>query len=89
MFYRLNEFGPEAGYTVLLPTSASRVWRVRGTVVVPQVALVLVPAPDRCELAEDGPWWVVPPDGAGTLCTPALLASLLARWTALEGDSRA
>lgn len=82
VFYRQGEFGPEAGYTVLLPGSAARIWRVRGTVVASPAALLLVPAPDRREPAADSPWWVVPPDRAGTLCTPALLASLLARTTA-------
>lgn len=62
-----------------------------GTVVLPPAALLLVPAPDRCEAAADTPWWVVPPDGSGTLCTPAFLASLLARRTTsgAEGDAHA
>jgi hypothetical protein len=79
VFYRQGEFGPEGGYTVLLPPSAAGIWRVRGTVVLRQEALVLVPAPDRLEPAEEVPWWVVAPDALGRLCTPALLASLLAR----------
>lgn len=81
VFYRLGEFGPDAGYTVLLPASATRIWRVGGTVVLPPAALLLVPAPNRCEPAADSPWWVVPPDGSGTLCTPEFLALLLARRT--------
>lgn len=91
VFYREQEFGPEAGYTVLLPGSASRMWRVPGTVVFSPAALLLVPAPDRREPTADCPWWVVPPDGTGTLCTPGLLASLLARTTACgpEGGGHA
>jgi hypothetical protein len=86
VFYRLGEFGPDAGYTVLLPASAARIWRVRGTVVLHSAALFLVPAPDRCEPAADAPWWVVPPGRLGTLCTPTLLASLLARTVAVGGE---
>lgn len=89
VFYRLNEFGPDAGYTVLVPASAARIWRVPGTVVLPAAALLLVPAPGRCEAAADTPWWVVPLDGPGTLCTPTLLASLLARRTAAVGGGNA
>lgn len=91
VFYRLNEFGPDAGYTVLLPASAAQVWRVRGTVVLPPDALLPVPAPERYVPAADAPWWVVPLDGPCTLCTPALLASLLARRSAprAQGDAHA
>jgi hypothetical protein len=84
-FYRLNEFGPDAGYTVLLPASAAGNWRVRGTVVLSSTAQLLIPAPDRLEPVGDAPWWVVPPDRPGSLCTPALLASLLARRGAPAG----
>lgn len=79
VFYRAGEFGAEAGYTVLLPASAASIWRVRGTVVVSASAQLLVPAPNRLEPTPAAPWWVVPPDGPGALCAPALLASLLAR----------
>jgi hypothetical protein len=91
VFYRLGEFGPDAGYTVLLPASATRTWRVSGTGVLPPAALLLVPAPDKCEPTADTPWWVVPPDGSGTLCTSAFLASLLARQTTsgAEGNAHA
>lgn len=83
VFYRRGEFGPEAAYTVLLPASAARIWQVPDTVVLPPRALLLVPAPDRSTPnSEDPPWWVVPPDSSGSLCTPALLASLLSRRTA-------
>jgi hypothetical protein len=89
VFYRSNEFGPEAGYTVLLPASAARTWRVRGTVVLPSAALLLVPAPDRCEPVTGAPWWVVPLDVPGTLCSPGLLASLLSGAAGLTGEEAA
>jgi hypothetical protein len=79
VFYREQEFGPEAGYTVLLPASAAGAWRERGTSVLPQAAQLLVPAPDRLEPSVEAPWWVVPLGGPGTLCSPARLASLLGR----------
>lgn len=85
VFYQERQFGPEGGYTVLLPASAAGIWRVRGTVVLPSHALVLVPAPDQCAPVADFPWWVVPLDGPGMLCTPALLASLLARGVVAAG----
>jgi hypothetical protein len=79
VFCRTGVFGREPAYTVLLPASAARVWRVPGTVVHPPRAQLLVPAPGRCEPAGEGPWWVVPFDGPGLLCTPALLAAFLSR----------
>jgi hypothetical protein len=89
VFYRIGEFGPDGGYTVLLPASAMGIWRVRGTVVLPPNAQFLVPAPHRQEPAADSPWWVVTPSGPDGLCTPALLASLLARRTAATGGQGA
>lgn len=91
VFYRLGEFGPDAGYTVFLPASAARVCRVHGTVVLPPAVQFLVPAPDRLEPTTEAPWWMAPFDGLGTLCTPALLASLLARSATVVGreDGRA
>jgi hypothetical protein len=89
VLYRQTEFGPEGGYTVLLPPSAAGIWRVTGTVVLPQKALLPVPAPDRLDPTEEPPWWVVAPDALGRLCTPALLASLLARLVlAPDGEGR-
>lgn len=87
VFYREMEFGPVGGYTVFLPPSAAETWRVRGTVVLPPAALFLVPAPDRCEPATGAHWWVVPLDGPEPMCSPALLASLLARAVVPGGEA--
>lgn len=89
VFYLPAAFGRDGGYTVLLPASAARIWRVRGTVVSPQNALLRVPAPDRCQPTVDTPWWVVPIDGPGALCAPALLVSLLARSDTAAGPGGA
>jgi hypothetical protein len=85
VFHRPVEFGPEGGYTVLLPASAAGIWRVAVTVVLPRAAQFLLPAPDRLEPAGDAPWWGVPPAGPDALCTPALLASFLALRIGAEG----
>lgn len=79
VFYQGDQLGPEGGYTVLLPVSAAGAWRVRGTVVLPSHALVLIPVPGRYTPVTDGPWWVVPPAGPDKLCSPARLALLLDR----------
>ncbi|WP_329028138.1 hypothetical protein [Streptomyces sp. NBC_00690] len=89
VFYREQIFGREAGYTVLLLPSAGEIWRVAGSVVESPRALLLVPAPNRCEPDDHGPWWVLPPGGSGALCTPTLLASLIGvgrERIAREGD---
>lgn len=78
LFCRPAEFGPDAGYTALLPAREHVMWRRPGTVVRSPRALLLVPAPDVWEPVTDGPWWVVPPDEVGTLCTPTRLLALLA-----------
>jgi hypothetical protein len=83
VFYQPRAFGDRAGYVVLLPVSARHTWRVRGTVVLPSRGQLLVPAPDRVEPSGENPWWVVPVDEQGTLCSPELLASLLAPRTPL------
>ncbi|MEE4543690.1 hypothetical protein V2S66_17140 [Streptomyces sp. V4-01] len=77
VFHQERVFGRQAAYTVLLPGSAARRWRVPGTVVHPPAAQLLVPAPDRVQPVTDGPWWVVPFEGPGLLCTPAVLAGFL------------
>ncbi|MBM9506757.1 hypothetical protein [Actinacidiphila acididurans] len=91
VFHRPGEFGPGAGYTVLLPASAARIWWVHGTVVLPPAVRFVIPTPDRLEPTMEAPWWVVPLDGPDRLCTSALLASLLARPTTAVGgeDSHA
>lgn len=71
-----SAFRAEGGYTALLPASVFRVWDVPSAMRHPPRALLLVPAPGRCEPVEDRPWWVVPLEGPGLLCSPTLLASL-------------
>lgn len=78
VFYSADACGLEAGYTVLLTVGAVRMWRMRGTTALDPTVLLLVPAPAR-QTPADGPWWVVPPDGPGALCTRTLLVSLLGR----------
>lgn len=78
LFYEPEGFGREGTYVALVPASAALVWRVPGTVVHTPRALLLVPAPDRCAPGDGRPWWVVPLDGPGTLCSLGLLASLVA-----------
>lgn len=82
VFYRPQALGRGDAYVVLLPASAARTWRAQCTVVHAPRALLLVPSPDRTEPSTREPWWVLPPDGPGTLCTPDLLASLVSRASA-------
>ncbi|MFJ6659650.1 hypothetical protein ACIQNG_25350 [Streptomyces sp. NPDC091377] len=90
VFYREQVVRYESGYTALLPSSVAQNWRVPSTVVHPSRALLLVPAPDRCEPVDGEPWWAVPLDGPGQLCTPRLLALLVAagwsRLTSMGGE---
>ena len=77
LIYQPQQSGPEDEYTALLPASAGRAWRMEGTRVADRRALVLVPAPGQCQRAGAGPWWVLPPDGPGNLCSMVLWASLV------------
>lgn len=77
VFYQKGGFGPEATYTALLPAYVGREWGLTTTVAHPHHALILVPAPDRREPTEDGPWWVVPLRGPEQLCSPDRLAAVV------------
>ncbi|MCY0957761.1 hypothetical protein [Streptomyces sp. H27-H5] len=76
VFYDPGAFRADGAYVVLLPASAATIWNVPSTTLHAPRALLLVPAPDRCEPVGDRPWWVLPLEGPGELCPPALLASL-------------
>ncbi|BBA98382.1 hypothetical protein RVR_4539 [Actinacidiphila reveromycinica] len=77
LFFRPDEFQGRGSYTALVP---ARVARLRvplpGVVTLPQCALLLVPAPNRTEPANGGPWWVTPLNGPGLLCSPERVAAL-------------
>lgn len=77
LFYSPAGFGPDGAYTALLPPGVGDEWGLPGTVAHPQQALLLVPSPDRCEPAEDGPWWVVGADAPIMVCLPDRLAALV------------
>ncbi|KPI33246.1 hypothetical protein OV450_1334 [Actinobacteria bacterium OV450] len=76
VFYDPSSFRQEGGYTALLPLHAALMWRVPSTLLHPPGTPLLVPAPDRCTPVDGRPWWVVPLESPGQLCSPALVAAL-------------
>ncbi|WP_327385091.1 hypothetical protein [Streptomyces sp. NBC_01207] len=79
VFYEPDPGGEEDVYTALIPAGAAQQWSVPDTVVHPYRALLQVPAPDRCApgAAPSLPWWVVPVDSPGVLCSASRLAALV------------
>ncbi|MFD3935949.1 hypothetical protein ACFWSF_23435 [Streptomyces sp. NPDC058611] len=79
LFYEPDHDGPDAAYTALVPASTGLQWRVHPSVAHPYRALLLVPAPERCEPGNEPalPWWVVPVDRPGLLCPPDRLTALV------------
>ncbi|MFF4391420.1 hypothetical protein ACFY0G_32225 [Streptomyces sp. NPDC001552] len=76
VFFDPTSFRQRGGYTLLLPASAAHTWRVPSTLMHPPGSRVLVPAPDRCGWSGSKPWWVVPLESPGLLCSPELVACL-------------
>ncbi|MFG2722808.1 hypothetical protein ACGFW5_31595 [Streptomyces sp. NPDC048416] len=77
VFFQPADFQGEGAFVALLPAGVARSWRVRSSVLHPSRALLLVPAPDRCEPDAEGPWWVRPPDGAGEFCSRPSVETLV------------
>lgn len=79
LFYEPDPAGFEDSYTALIPASAALRWRLPESAAHPYRAMLLVPAPDRTSPGADPtmPWWVVPVDGPGILCSADRVAALL------------
>ncbi|MGW1989562.1 hypothetical protein [Embleya sp. NPDC001921] len=78
IYYNPRGIGDEPTYTALLPTSVHWSWRAPGTWVHTTTSVLLMPAPDRCEPVEEGPWWVAPLRGAGQVCDPDQVKAFVA-----------
>ncbi|WP_405898117.1 hypothetical protein OG242_11840 [Streptomyces sp. NBC_00727] len=79
VFYSPDQFSREGAYTVLVTASTAMGWRSIGSVPHDYRALLLVPSPHLTEPQEDhsSPWWVVPLDGPGLLCSARPLVALV------------
>ncbi|MFW3477117.1 hypothetical protein ACN24M_39265 [Streptomyces microflavus] len=89
VFYGERGFGPEGGYTALVPASAAMMWSAPGATPHHHKALLEVPAPELVRPERTMSWWVVQLDGPGTLCEPALLAALVAQGYNALADAKA